>query len=99
MYMLCYKRKLIVYTYSWLLRMCVPFSCVCLYEKGGANALHIAAMEGHVPVVQLLLDKGAAVEAKISVRYRYRRRPNLLYPYQVVLYNLLDTVQSVQYFV
>ena len=46
------------------------FSCVCLYDKGGATALHIAAVEGHVPVVQLLLDKGAAIETEISVRYR-----------------------------
>ena len=47
------------------------FSCVCLFKKRGATALHIAAEEGHVPVVQLLLDKGAAIKAKENVRYRY----------------------------
>ena len=50
---------------------------VCVF-KGGATALYIAVVKGHVPVVQLLLDKGAAIEAKISVRYRYRRRPDLI---------------------
>ena len=44
------------------------FSCACLYKKHRATALHIAAEEGHVLVVQLLLDKGAAIEAKFNVR-------------------------------
>ena len=47
------------------------FTCVCLYLKDGATALYIAAEKGHVPVVQLLLDKGAAIEVKNDVGYRY----------------------------
>ena len=38
--------------------------------KGGATALYIAAQEGHVPVLQFLLDKGAAIETETNVRKR-----------------------------
>ena len=43
------------------------FSCFYLYEQGGATAFYIAAQEGHVSALQLLLDKGAAIETKRNV--------------------------------
>ena len=42
------------------------FSPVCL-RSGGCTALFIAAAEGYLPILQRLLDKGAAIEAKTNV--------------------------------
>ena len=39
----------------------------CLYYKGGATALYVAAEGGHIPVLQFLLDKGAVIETKNRV--------------------------------
>ena len=33
-------------------------------EKGGRTPMHYAAMDGHVDVVRLLLEKGADVKAQ-----------------------------------
>ena len=59
----------------------------CLsFCKRGATALNIAAQEGHVAILQFLLDKGAAIETKNDVRKKYihkktqRRNVNLAYP-------------------
>ena len=48
--------------------------------KGGATSLNIAAQEGHVPVLQFLLDKGAAIETKNTVRKTEKRDVDLPYP-------------------
>lgn len=36
--------------------------------QNGLNALHLAAKEGHMDLVQELLDRGAAVDAATKVR-------------------------------
>jgi hypothetical protein len=72
MYILYHNRKLILFTLT-------SHSCVRIYEsvflclsfcKGGATALNIAAQEGHISILQFLLDKGAAIETKDDVRKR-----------------------------
>lgn len=53
------------------------FSLPCLtssdisffYSQNGLNALHLAAKEGHVDLVQELLDRGASVDSSTKVRY------------------------------
>lgn len=37
--------------------------------QNGLNALHLAAKEGHMDLVQELLDRGAAVDSATKVRY------------------------------
>ena len=48
----------------------VGAACGCAQDDGGHNhtPLHCATIKGHEGVVQLLLDKGASVEAKNNVR-------------------------------
>ena len=36
--------------------------------QDGSTPLHIAAYQGHVDVVRLLLERGASAEAKLNVR-------------------------------
>ena len=43
--------------------------CV-FYCQMRSTALYIAAQEGHLPALQLLLDQGAAIEAQNSVSQR-----------------------------
>ncbi|XP_014870016.1 ankyrin-3-like isoform X2 [Poecilia latipinna] len=38
-------------------------------NQNGLNALHLAAKEGHVDLVQELLDRGASVDSSTKVRY------------------------------
>lgn len=38
------------------------------FLQNGLNALHLAAKEGHVDLVQELLDRGAAVDSATKVR-------------------------------
>ena len=37
-----------------------------IFLKGGATALYIASQEGHLPALWLLMDTGAAIEAKVG---------------------------------
>ena len=47
----------------------VTLRCFFMYIflKGGATALYIASQEGHLPALWLLMDTGAAIEAKDEV--------------------------------
>lgn len=38
-----------------------------VFFQNGLNALHLAAKEGHVDLVQELLDRGAAVDSATKV--------------------------------
>lgn len=40
-----------------------------MFFQNGLNALHLAAKEGHVDLVQELLDRGAAVDSATKVGY------------------------------
>lgn len=40
-----------------------------VFFQNGLNALHLAAKEGHVDLVQELLDRGAAVDSSTKVGY------------------------------
>lgn len=40
-----------------------------VFFQNGLNALHLAAKEGHVDLVQELLDRGAAVDSATKVGY------------------------------
>lgn len=39
-----------------------------VFLQNGLNALHLAAKEGHVDLVQELLDRGAAVDSSTKVK-------------------------------
>ena len=49
------------YSYNYFIFL-VP-----VLQKDGCTALYVAAQEGNLPAVQLLLDKGADIEAKDKV--------------------------------
>ncbi len=41
----------------------------CSFVQDGKAPLHYASSEGHLPVATLLLDRGAAIEARDKVRH------------------------------
>lgn len=51
------------------------------FFQNGLNALHLAAKEGHIDLVQELLDRGAAVDSatKVSSFHTYRESQWSLY--------------------
>lgn len=58
--------------YSLLLLVCWavgPDLSSLVFFQNGLNALHLAAKEGHVDLVQELLDRGAAVDSSTKVGY------------------------------
>lgn len=48
----------------------LPFATAhCILQKTGYRALHLAALKGSQPVVQVLLLRGAHVDARAKVSY------------------------------
>lgn len=55
-----------LYLFEWLW---LSFAWFLLFLQNGLNALHLAAKEGHMDLVQELLDRGAAVDAATKVSF------------------------------
>ena len=92
MYMLCCKRKIIVFnlTQHSCFKMYLRVDLCLCFCKGGATALNIAAQEGHISILQFLLDKGAAIEAEDDVRKRYIHRKTQPIPFIPIFYDNLN---------
>lgn len=56
-----------VFVHPKLLNILGPDLSFLVFFQNGLNALHLAAKEGHVDLVQELLDRGAPVDSATKV--------------------------------
>lgn len=72
-----------------------PILFVCVFFQNGLNALHLAAKEGHVDLVQELLDRGAPVDSATKVGYfslsaeHVTNNPSSTWPLKLILPRLI----------